>query len=803
MSDDQIQTALDGETVAVLTVTTDSFDYAPGTIATFTALNVVMGGAVTFSVAHVDPGPDGIVGTADDGLTHDLSGTTSPWSVTDGGLGDLDGIANGVIVTSWSVNQDALNQAFLLTATDDSGATATATFTDAVPPLPSAPNGIDATVAGNYTANELLIYTFDAPNLPVGVPSTTGTGTFAPFLQIKANTTEQGYNTGGATEFDTKDLGSHTHSIQLNSIPITSVNGVAYRVFLLDLNEQGGNGAYISLDLLKIYTSSVATLTGYNDASSSFSSGSSTLRYNLDGGPDGNLTIGLTNGHSGSGNGDYAFLVPYADLPNDPTNPYVYVYAKLGHEGSLNSGWDSDSGFEEIGVRAVAADTAALAIDKVTTGVDGDGVTHTGDGIVIKVGNQVTWTYTVTNQGNVALSNVVVSDDKQGTLLSHTGDINNNSQLDIGEVWVYTATGTAAGGFYSNVGTASATGAPNATDRSSYTGFVPLIAGLTIDKIADKSVVDAAGQVIHYTIAVANTGNVDLTNVVLTDTFAGGATLDSGDTDHDLVLDVGETWVYKADYTVQQSDLNAGDDLVNLAVVATDQTGPQDDDATTRVEQNADFTIVKSAALADGGTAADETSDVIDYTIVLTNTGNVTLTGVTLDDTLLDGGLSAPVESISANNQLDVGETWTYTGSHGVTQAELDAGGSIDNTATGDTGQTGEKNDSASEPVEQKPSIHIVKVTTGSDGTTSHIGDNITVIASSPVTWTYTVTNDGNVDLTNVEVTDDQGAIPVYLSGDTGNDKILGVDETLDLHSRRHRRARWQLYQHRHRDWLY
>src|SRR5438445_7709326 len=92
-----------------LTVVTDQPDYAPGSTAYFTVTNMDFGATIDFSVAHItDPGADGILGTADDTLAYDISGTGNPvFSVTDGGDGDLDGVADGVITVSWAVGQDA------------------------------------------------------------------------------------------------------------------------------------------------------------------------------------------------------------------------------------------------------------------------------------------------------------------------------------------------------------------------------------------------------------------------------------------------------------------------------------------------------------------------------------------------------------------------------------------------------------------------------------------------------------------------------------------------------------------------
>lgn len=55
-------------------------------------------------------------------------------------------------------------------------------------------------------------------------------------------------------------------------------------------------------------------------------------------------------------------------------------------------------------------------------------------------GGDITFTYRVNNPGAVALSGVVVTDDKCSAMSGRLGDTNGNNLLDTTEVWVYTCT---------------------------------------------------------------------------------------------------------------------------------------------------------------------------------------------------------------------------------------------------------------------------------------------------------------------------------------------------------------------------
>ena len=105
-----------------MTVMTDQADYAPGSTATFVVTGFRSGSSVAFRVADLASAP-GINGIAD---------VYTPFSVMDGGLGDADGVANGIVVTQWQVPSDGRATGATLQLTTTSGnQIATTTFSDA------------------------------------------------------------------------------------------------------------------------------------------------------------------------------------------------------------------------------------------------------------------------------------------------------------------------------------------------------------------------------------------------------------------------------------------------------------------------------------------------------------------------------------------------------------------------------------------------------------------------------------------------------------------------------------------------
>jgi probable HAF family extracellular repeat protein len=129
----------------------------------------------------------------------------------------------------------------------------------------------------------------------------------------------------------------------------------------------------------------------------------------------------------------------------------------------------------------------AINLEKHTNGYDADQPT----GPSITVGDPVLWEYFVTNTGNVALSDVAVTDD-QGVVVTCP-----KTTLAIGETMTCTGSGTATAGQYYNLGLATGTYTGQTvqdTDPSHYVGthpageFCPVvgpIGGIDIGRISE------------------------------------------------------------------------------------------------------------------------------------------------------------------------------------------------------------------------------------------------------------------------------------------------------------------------------
>jgi len=136
--------------------------------------------------------------------------------------------------------------------------------------------------------------------------------------------------------------------------------------------------------------------------------------------------------------------------------------------------------------------------------------------------------------------------------------------------------------------------------------------------------------------------------------------------------------------------------------------------------------------------------DPVTWTYVVTNTGSVDLTGVIVTDDILG--------DICTIGDLDIDETQEC---EAVSQATLgqyaNIGTAVDNNGDGSTVTASDPSHYLGVP-ELVPAITVEKSTNGEDADTVP-GPSITV--GDPVTWTYVVTNTGDVALTGVIVTDD------------------------------------------------
>ncbi len=376
-------------------------------------------------------------------------------------------------------------------------------------------------------------------------------------------------------------------------------------------------------------------------------------------------------------------------------------------------------------------------------------------------GGDVTYTYKVTNPGNVALSSIDLSDNKCSPVSDPTGDGNSNKKLDVGETWTYTCTATLT---ETTRNVATATGSygdktVEAKDDVTVKVAEPKV-GIDVEKSASTTDLPFGGGDVTYTYEVTNPGQVALSSVGVADDKCDAPAYVSGDASpKNDKLDVGETWTYTCTANLVETTKN----VATASGSYGDKTVEARDDVTVTVaEPTVGIGVEKSASTTDLPVGGGD----VTYTYKVTNAGQAPLSNVAVVDDKCDAPVYVSGDD-NSNHKLDVGETWTYT--CGATLSETTTNTATASGSYGD--KTVESKDDATVTVALPPltpAIHVEKSASTTD-LSSDGGD---------VTYTYKVTNTGTVPLSNVGLSDDKCSPVTLVGGDVNSNEMLDLTET-------------------------
>ena len=321
----------------------------------------------------------------------------------------------------------------------------------------------------------------------------------------------------------------------------------------------------------------------------------------------------------------------------------------------------------DLGSCATPTVVYALKKNVVSRAASTDQFTLTMTGT--KVSKSATTTGTATGVQSVAAGPVLVIAGETYQMAETASGTTNLSRY----LSSYTCTGARAGTI-SGTGTSFTLTAPSADDDGkgdnitcSFTNEAKKPAIQVVKNAVGAPV--KAGDVVKYTFTVTNTGNRALTGIALSDPPLAPATLSCPAAS----LDPGKsmTCTASSDYTVLQSDVEAGKVSNTVSVVASPPAGEgaagsvtDTDTVEVKITRTPQLMLVKT--LTDGNPFV--AGDTLTYAFTLTNTGNVAITGAGVDDPLLTG------ETCQASTLAPGASTTCTADPYSVTAADVSAG---------------------------------------------------------------------------------------------------------------------------------
>ena len=372
---------------------------------------------------------------------------------------------------------------------------------------------------------------------------------------------------------------------------------------------------------------------------------------------------------------------------------------------------------------------------------------------LVDAGDTIQFTFDVTNTGQVPLTAISVDDPLVGDVICPQPTLAAGGTETCAAASVYTITAAdVENGSVDNSATVSGTtpdgdpitSAPSTTSTPT-TAAAP---GITVVKSAEPSDEDGfvVGAEIAYSFVVTNTGNVALNDVTVVEgDFSGTGELSDVICPADT-LAVGAQQVCTATYTLTQADVDA-EELTNTATAEGTPPGSETSvpstpsTVTIPAPQAPGISVVKTASVETVVEAGQE----ITYSFLVTNTGNLTLTDVAVDEGAFNG--SGEISAAACpTTTLAPGQFVTCTATYTVTQADIDAGGDLENTATaGGTTPGGD-------PVDSVPSTSTVTLEQTPALTVEKTADVVAAEVGQDITYSFLVTNTGNVTITDPTV---------------------------------------------------